>query len=56
MEVTHSGFKSTGLRTTSLIRLGILNTFNRTMIKGKIGELPFGMLDEVYAKLRKLFE
>jgi hypothetical protein len=56
MDDTHSGFKATGLRTTSLIKLSILNTFNRTMIKGKIGELPFGILDEVYARLRGLFE
>jgi mRNA interferase MazF len=44
---SHPGFRTTGLTKSSLLKLGMLNTMNKGMIKGKIGELPIGMIDEV---------
>lgn len=42
---TEPGFSNTGLRKTSLIRLGLINTINSGLIKGVIGELSYGVLN-----------
>lgn len=51
IEDTSPGFKNTGLKKTSLIRLGLINTINFRLIKGVIGELPYGVLTKLKSNL-----
>ena len=51
LEDSASGFSNTGLRKTSLIRMGLINTVNTRVIKGVIGELPYGVLNTLKTNL-----
>lgn len=51
IEDSHYAFNVTGLRKSSLLRLGFLNTLNKALVIGKIGELPTGMMSEVRGRL-----
>lgn len=51
-----SGFKSTGLRVPSTLRLHRLMTVSASLIMRELGELPPATRAEVTAKLSKLLE
>lgn len=50
------GIHGTGLKVTSFLRIDKLYTLHRSVILGKIGELPRSIRSEVKSQLGKLFE
>ena len=49
-------FPSSGLKTTSLIRLGLLTTIPRTMVGGKLGEISGKRLEKLQSRLARYIE
>ena len=49
-------FNRTGLKKESIIKLNKIATLHKTIIRGKIGELPTNKIEELDDKLKYLFE
>lgn len=56
LESSQTGFSSTGLRVSSVLRLHRLMTVTTSLLKRELGDLPPSFQREVDTKLKKLFE
>jgi len=52
---TDPGFKQTGLKTSSVIRLDKIATLHKSLVAGRIGTLPEYFKEKINEKLRILF-